>query len=764
MRDQVVITDALVQDFIDNLKKKRDPNGNSRYENSIIVITSDHGMSSMKDGNHSIDIRMELNNSGYGMRAKDRHINKEYNSSGVYDYCFSEGPVAYLYGIDDNKIDDIADFIRFNIDIDGENPVAGVYIGGALNSLFGGPPEPSTTDPPLEWPEMIVVFKPNYAAYIYGDEIEVGANAFHLEIDLPDPFMETINLMGGTPSIKSVPGEHGCWEERHVLCIMIGPGIEEGAIKGPPPMGVGIGYHGLVGSGGAAMPGGTSYFHNIVIAPTICELNNWTIPDSFQGNSVFWQGPSITLNTKYVGGRPDVGAATAEFFYSPDLIGGGGTYPLAYDEDASDGFSAEWDANSKPKGDYLFTMIQYPPGGGPPISIKNIHVFSASTTYGQILLHDNFDIGEINDWTIHVDNGVFELDNISFQSSPYSLKMVSQGEGYAWGKTHELPIDTSQDFSLGTYFMVPNSNNHWYPVLDTNCVHIVIDYSTNLIAWQGTHGGILPINSLNPGQWYYIRADIHPQTQTYDIYLDGVYITTANFLNPVEEMFPYIRMGDIHSGSYDHGEGFWDGINVCGKYYKANSPPDTPNKPLGQTAGTMGFEYTFISRTNDTDRNSIYYTYDWGDGIIERIPKIGYMPSGEELYASHAWYKQGDYNIKVKATDVYEAESDWSTAAEIQISLPKALLCGLISNRTIKDTHSLFTAQFLLWISALSPNIQLYSNDEHFLMANEYIGYISHNRSAPSGKTVNFIIGFFDSVMLSSTSRQVHLQLLDETK
>ena len=55
------------------------------------------------------------------------------------------------------------------------------------------------------------------------------------------------------------------------------------------------------------------------------------------------------------------------------------------------------------------------------------------------------------------------------------------------------------------------------------------------------------------------------------------------------------------------------------------------------------------------------------DGLV-RIDR-----SGEMIKASHAWFRIGTYNIRVKAKDEWGAESEWSDPVEVEVKLlPKS--------------------------------------------------------------------------------------------
>jgi hypothetical protein len=95
--------------------------------------------------------------------------------------------------------------------------------------------------------------------------------------------------------------------------------------------------------------------------------------------------------------------------------------------------------------------------------------------------------------------------------------------------------------------------------------------------------------------------------------------------------------------------------------------PSEPSTPVGTTTGKAGIEYTYTSSTTDPQDEQIYYLFDWGDGTNSGW--LGLYESGEPVEASHKWDEQGNYQIRVKAKDIYDHESGWSDA--LSVSMPK---------------------------------------------------------------------------------------------
>lgn len=181
---------------------------------------------------------------------------------------------------------------------------------------------------------------------------------------------------------------------------------------------------------------------------------------------------------------------------------------------------------------------------------------------GTLIFSDNFNDCDISNWTTYTSSGTFATTNSQYVSPPCGLYMSSMASGYAYGRTPDLYIDTTQDFTISTYFRLPHDNNHWFWVLSNEWVELVIDYGPELSAYQGTQGPTILLDSLNTNQWYHIKTVVHPATSNYDIYLDGLYKATAKFPGTY---LRYLRLGEFENGSYNFGEGYWDDFLVYGR-------------------------------------------------------------------------------------------------------------------------------------------------------------------------------------------------------
>jgi len=95
--------------------------------------------------------------------------------------------------------------------------------------------------------------------------------------------------------------------------------------------------------------------------------------------------------------------------------------------------------------------------------------------------------------------------------------------------------------------------------------------------------------------------------------------------------------------------------------------PNTPNVPQGSSIGTVNYEYVYSTTTTDPNDDKLFYIFDWGDGT--KSDWIGPIPSGKMVNETHIWEISGNYNVRVKAKDIHDFESEWSES--LSITMPK---------------------------------------------------------------------------------------------
>jgi len=95
---------------------------------------------------------------------------------------------------------------------------------------------------------------------------------------------------------------------------------------------------------------------------------------------------------------------------------------------------------------------------------------------------------------------------------------------------------------------------------------------------------------------------------------------------------------------------------------------DPPNRPAitGETNGNVGESYDYTFTTSDPDGSIICYYIDWGDNT--NTGWLGPYNSGTTVTKSHTWSEKGNYTIRCKAKDPYDAEGEWGT---LKVTMPK---------------------------------------------------------------------------------------------
>lgn len=124
-----------------------------------------------------------------------------------------------------------------------------------------------------------------------------------------------------------------------------------------------------------------------------------------------------------------------------------------------------------------------------------------------------------------------------------------------------------------------------------------------------------------------------------------------------------------------------------------NTAPYIPQQPDGPTGGLfdrvrVGHDYTYTTSTTDPDSDRVSYNWSWGDGTYSGWSV--FVPSGVVVPKSHSWTEKGTYEVKVKAKDVHELESDWSSALVVKVTnFPTSDTMILDSKTTVENFFQL---------------------------------------------------------------------------
>jgi hypothetical protein len=102
-----------------------------------------------------------------------------------------------------------------------------------------------------------------------------------------------------------------------------------------------------------------------------------------------------------------------------------------------------------------------------------------------------------------------------------------------------------------------------------------------------------------------------------------------------------------------------------------NNPPQKPTTPAGLANGGINIEYTYTTSTTDPDQDQVWYQWSFG---FYTTNWFGPYTSGASVQTQYAWAAPGTYEVKVKAKDQNELESDWSSPLIVTITDLKPLL------------------------------------------------------------------------------------------
>ena len=141
----------------------------------------------------------------------------------------------------------------------------------------------------------------------------------------------------------------------------------------------------------------------------------------------------------------------------------------------------------------------------------------------------------------------------------------------------------------------------------------------------------------------------------------------------------------------------------------SSDPPVRPSIPNGPTEGIINVEYTFSSATTDPNGDQIYYMFSWGDGT--QSDWLGPYTSGNTVSAQHSWPDTGAYEVRAKAKDVNQAESQFSDSLSITIAVKplieiESIGGGIGIKATVKNNVTQ-TLTNILWTVSVSGGLIL---------------------------------------------------------
>jgi hypothetical protein len=187
--------------------------------------------------------------------------------------------------------------------------------------------------------------------------------------------------------------------------------------------------------------------------------------------------------------------------------------------------------------------------------------------------------------------------------------------------------------------------------------------------------------------WRYDTAVSMLENMT-DLSLD--YFTSICDATHVDDHSVFSNVWDLNQGKiwtyyfHDYGEVIEFDLNeelakgesrtYLGSLFESedNQPPNKPNAPTGNVSGLPGETIEFsCGKTDDPDGDRTSYLFDWGDGTDSGW--LGIYYTALSVSSVHNWTETGNYEVKVKAKDIYGRESEWSDPLVVKMTKNKSI-------------------------------------------------------------------------------------------
>jgi len=294
-----------------------------------------------------------------------------------------------------------------------------------------------------------------------------------------------------------------------------------------------------------------------------------------------------------------------------------------------------------PNGDYTINVIIYDSHGNNESSESETYYLEPDPQRTITFYTDPYDVGEI------------ELENSTYYYGDSTL--ISDGAYDITATPDEYYAFSSWDVTGGISVYDPNSATTNITVTGDGTITANFIFTLATVFFY-----------IAPEDSGWIEIEGIPFENGTGCYVEyGTYTISAEKAEP-DYYFYYwdstgnITFDDIYAQSTTvdiQGDGF------IIAYFVLNEPPDIPSRPYGPISGEINVEYAYSTSTTDVNGGDVYYKWDWGDGSYSDW--LGPYNSGDTCQAKHKWTGPREYQIKVKAKDEYDAETDWSEALTV---------------------------------------------------------------------------------------------------
>jgi hypothetical protein len=249
-------------------------------------------------------------------------------------------------------------------------------------------------------------------------------------------------------------------------------------------------------------------------------------------------------------------------------------------------------------------------------------------------------------------------------------------------------------------------------------------------AWDGlfywTLNDVKQIKSWDISNWPTITSGPYepispPTINCRGLWFDGLYFWTAESINnTLGKIYQFNYYGEIVNQWIEPAFLGWSACVIS----VPNESPYIPDIPEGAIYGSVGIKYNYTTSVIEPEEQQFYLMWDWDDGSISDW--MGPYNSSTIIQSNHSWTERGYYEIKVKAKDIYDAETDWSETLIVDIIDDKInFVIGRIYNFKEGPYFCTFNADKLIWISNPPPEIKYYHSVEPLSIRSDYNGFVT---------------------------------------
>jgi YVTN family beta-propeller protein len=151
-----------------------------------------------------------------------------------------------------------------------------------------------------------------------------------------------------------------------------------------------------------------------------------------------------------------------------------------------------------------------------------------------------------------------------------------------------------------------------------------------------------------------------------------------------------------------------------------NTPPATPDSPVGPIVGIPGISSVFKASTTDRNNDNISYQFDWGDG--EASAWSDFIPSGDTVSFSRLYLQRGMYALRVHAQDARDKMSRWSNPLYLMVGFPDTLVRGVGIGNNPSDIEVLPNGQRIYATNNNDGNVSVISGSDHSVLGSIPVG------------------------------------------